>query len=121
MNSHHCQENLPSDIYGPAINECIQDDTGYMCVTNDEYMTYVRFCPFCGQKAENTNFEALKKRLVAEYEERAKRNEEQIKKWQDEYPPGTASTNMPLFCFAPNYTAVLSNLDQTKNAGEETK
>jgi len=58
--SHRCEnrENpqrrgliFPSRPYGAAITECTEDARGRLWCSNDEYMTRVNFCPFCGYKA----------------------------------------------------------------------
>lgn len=35
-------------LYGPAIHSVIEWDGHDWAVCNDEYGTYVAFCPFCG-------------------------------------------------------------------------
>mgnify|MGYP001578585685 FL=1 len=34
-----------------AIDYCMEDEHGHFDVSNDEYGSYVNFCPFCGEKA----------------------------------------------------------------------
>ena len=55
---HYCEEPHYKDIpvreggtfYGSAVSRCTEDDRGYFWVDNDEYISYVLYCPFCGVK-----------------------------------------------------------------------
>jgi hypothetical protein len=38
---------------GPAVTMCYEDAEGRLWVTNEEYITQVNFCPFCGYEAPN--------------------------------------------------------------------
>jgi hypothetical protein len=54
MSHHFCgdpQESKNSGGYGPAIENCTEDDAGHFVAGNGEYSSYVNFCPFCGEKA----------------------------------------------------------------------
>ena len=53
MINHNCL--LPTGAvnggWGHAILECFQAEGTRMFAGNDEYMSQVNYCPFCGQKA----------------------------------------------------------------------
>ena len=49
---HSCIINLPYYGCGAAINRCIEDFEGRLAVDNDEYASYVNYCPFCGYEAK---------------------------------------------------------------------
>ncbi len=46
------QHVFPSAGYGPAIDECREDEDGRLWAFNSEYETQVNFCPFCGHEAK---------------------------------------------------------------------
>lgn len=48
---HCCEGNTPSQSYGYAITSCSEDENGKLWATNDEYVSQVAFCPYCGFKA----------------------------------------------------------------------
>lgn len=50
---HRCGFELPSYSYGPAIDDCFEDEKGFLFVTNGEYSSVVNFCPFCGYESKN--------------------------------------------------------------------
>lgn len=37
--------------FGEAIEECYEDELGQLYVSNDEYGSFVNYCPFCGKQA----------------------------------------------------------------------
>lgn len=49
---HECEEFLPSRGYGDGITSCSSNEKGELWADNGEYGTQVRYCPFCGFKAE---------------------------------------------------------------------
>lgn len=49
---HQCLITYKSHMYGAAIDECFEDDEGYLFVSNGEYGSQVNFCPMCGYKAK---------------------------------------------------------------------
>jgi hypothetical protein len=49
--THLCVPNSPDGAYGPAIDECNEDDEGRFWVGNGEYESQVNYCPVCGMKA----------------------------------------------------------------------
>jgi hypothetical protein len=50
---HCCEANHANySKYGTAIVCCKENEDGSFWVSNDEYGTNVRFCPFCGKEAE---------------------------------------------------------------------
>ena len=48
---HYCELICKSHCYGAAIDECYQDQDGYLFVSNGEYGSQVNFCPVCGYEA----------------------------------------------------------------------
>lgn len=50
---HHCAapDNARTFGHGPAIDECRLDEDGHLVAGNDEYSSFVNFCPFCGARA----------------------------------------------------------------------
>lgn len=48
---HRCDTGLPGDLYGSAIDRCVERDDGTLWVDNEEYASQVNFCPYCGYKA----------------------------------------------------------------------
>jgi hypothetical protein len=49
---HHCDFRLPFAAWGMAITLCEEDTKGRLWVGNEEYMSQVNFCPFCGEEAK---------------------------------------------------------------------
>lgn len=47
---HRCEGPLPESAYGSAITYCYEDENGKLWVTNEEYASQVKFCPYCGLK-----------------------------------------------------------------------
>lgn len=39
------------DGHGPAVTSCTEDEQGRFWAGNDEYGSWVKFCPFCGAKS----------------------------------------------------------------------
>lgn len=50
---HGCRAHWanPDTAYGPSILHCTADEEGRLWAGNDEYLSQVSFCPFCGKKA----------------------------------------------------------------------
>lgn len=48
---HRCDLDSPSDAYGAAVHDCVENDAGEFWVGNDEYASQVNYCPVCGAKA----------------------------------------------------------------------
>jgi len=51
-NFHYCKIPEKSHLYGPAIDDCQEDEDGYLFVSNGEYGSQVNFCPMCGYKSK---------------------------------------------------------------------
>lgn len=49
--THECAGDLPQEGYGPAIENCFEDEDGKLWAGNGEYSSQVAFCPYCGFKA----------------------------------------------------------------------
>ena len=49
---HKCEGDNPvPNSYGLAITYCEEDEKGRFIVSNEEYGSYVDWCPYCGLKA----------------------------------------------------------------------
>ncbi len=49
---HHCYlTDSKYHGYGVAIDDCFEDQDGYLYAGNGEYGSQVNFCPMCGHKA----------------------------------------------------------------------
>ncbi len=48
---HGCAGSSPNGGHGPAVDSCHEDDDGRYWVGNDEYVSQVAFCPYCGAEA----------------------------------------------------------------------
>jgi len=46
-----CRGTTPHDGCGEAVDQCCEDAEGRFWVTNEEYASQVKFCPYCGEKA----------------------------------------------------------------------
>ncbi len=59
---HHCNSAMYTQtiidykrrLYGEAIAYCYEYDDGLLIVENDEYVSQVNYCPYCGYKAKVT-------------------------------------------------------------------
>ncbi len=49
---HYCEVPSIYHGYGPAINDCFEDQDGFLFVSNGEYGSQVNICPICGYKAK---------------------------------------------------------------------
>jgi len=49
---HYCEIPYKYHLYGAAIEDCHEDQDGYLFVSNREYGSQVNFCPMCGYKAK---------------------------------------------------------------------
>jgi len=49
---HHCEVPCKQHLYGAAIDDCTEDEDGFLFVSNGEYGSQVNFCPMCGYRAK---------------------------------------------------------------------
>jgi len=49
---HYCEIPEFSHLHGPAIDNCFEDEDGFLFVSNREYGSQVNFCPWCGYEAK---------------------------------------------------------------------
>ncbi len=49
---HFCEIPCKCHLYGAAIDDCYEDQDGYLFVANGEYGSQVNFCPMCGYEAK---------------------------------------------------------------------
>lgn len=51
-NFHYCELPHSFHLYGPAVEDCFEDEDGRLFVDNGEYGSQVNYCPVCGYKAK---------------------------------------------------------------------
>ena len=56
---HYCEVPFKYHLRGSAIDDCYEDEDGFLFVSNPEYGSQVNFCPVCGYEA--------KKKIVNEW------------------------------------------------------
>lgn len=49
---HYCELKEISNLHGPAIDYCYEDQIGFLFVCNNEYGSQVNYCPVCGYEAK---------------------------------------------------------------------
>ncbi len=50
-NGHKCAYKVPAEIWGSAVNLCVEDEGGKYWITNTEYASQINYCPFCGSRS----------------------------------------------------------------------
>lgn len=68
---HYCEGDFSYETRGPALDECTEDEKGFFYVTNGEYLSYVNFCPYCGEKAPKQ----ITKKIIKKFRDKEDKEE----------------------------------------------